>query len=64
MEARIIDLEVKLSFMEETVEALNGVILEQAAAIEALNKKLERLDQRVSKDGGDVGPQDERPPHY
>lgn len=61
---RRIELEVKLSFLEETLDALNEVVLAQGTLIERLQSKLERVEARLEKGGGEVGPQDERPPHY
>ncbi len=64
MEQRIIDLEIKLSFLEQTLESLNEVILEQAASLDLMRKQLERLEQREGGAGEETDPQDERPPHY
>jgi SlyX protein len=64
MEQRIIDVEVKIAFLEEALDALNEVVLEQNKTIDQLRQKLERLEHRVGSAGEDVGPQDERPPHY
>jgi SlyX protein len=64
MEQRIIDVEVKIAFLEETLDTLNDVLLEQSKTLEQLKRKLDRLEQRVGSAGEDVGPQDERPPHY
>ena len=64
MEQRIIDVDVKIAFLEEALDTLNEVVLEQNRTIEQLRQKLVRLEQRVGSAGEEVGPQDERPPHY
>jgi len=61
MEARVTDLEMKLTFLEKTVEELNEVIFRQDKAIEALKEQQARLEERLE-------PQPEAPqkppPHY
>jgi len=63
-----IELEMKLGFLEHTVEALNEVILDQNRAIEQLTKRLTKLEQRTTaSDESSPEPSDpyaERPPHY
>ena len=64
MEQRIVTLEIKLSFLEETLDTLNEVILAQGKELEAQRKKLERLEQPQGDAGQESAPADERPPHY
>jgi uncharacterized coiled-coil protein SlyX len=68
MDQEHVDLEVKMSFLERTVEGLNGVVLEQSRIVDQLWRKVEDLESRVKQGlgelGQDVGPQDEKPPHY
>lgn len=62
-----VDLEIKTAFLERTVETLNEVILEQGTALASLERRLELLEQRVKalREGDEqIGPHDERPPHY
>lgn len=63
-----IELEGKIGFLEHTVDALNEVILEQGKLVEGLERRLERLENRVaSADDGEQEERDpllERPPHY
>ena len=65
----LVDLEIKLAFLERTVETLNEVILEQGDSIDRLKARLGRLEarSRESEHGGaekQADPLDERPPHY
>ncbi|MEO2095138.1 MAG: SlyX family protein [bacterium] len=64
MEKRLIDLEVKILFLEETLDTLNEVILSQGRNIETLEQKLERLESASLAPGEEASKQDERPPHY
>jgi len=63
-----VELEMKLGFLEHTVEALNEVILDQNKTIEKLEKRITKLEQRTTaSDESDPEPSDpyaERPPHY
>jgi len=69
MDPRIIELETKFAFLEETVDQLNEVILDQGREIERLKSQLKELESRVATkhDGGPEESHDaleERPPHY
>lgn len=66
LESQIEDLQVKFSFQEETIEALNEVILRQQRSIEHLTNQMTMLRSRLdSMSSNDVNPQDnEPPPHY
>jgi SlyX protein len=63
-----IELEIKIGFLERTVDALNEVVLEQAGTIEVLGRRLTELEFRVkAPDELEPEPDDplsERPPHY
>ena len=63
-----VELEMKLGFLEHTIEELNEVILDQNTAIEKLAKRIEKLEQRTTA-GSESQPEPsdpyaERPPHY
>lgn len=66
--AERVELEMKVAFLEHTVDALNEVILEQANTIEALEGRLTKVEQRLAapdeNEPGEVDPLSERPPHY
>jgi len=66
LEQRITDLEIKLSFAEDTVEQLNQVVTRQQAQIDRLIRELVELRDRAaaSEPGGFRTLRDELPPHY
>lgn len=70
-EDRIDELEIKLAFQDDTIEALNNVITEQDKRIQLLEEAVRRLYQEIkekdeSHNSGieDFDPAREIPPHY
>jgi SlyX protein len=66
MEARIAELEVKLSFCEELLEELNKTVYRQQQQIDLLQKEMIALREQV-KTSLPAEPRnlaDETPPHY
>jgi len=65
-EQRLIDLEIKFSFMEDLVDELNQVVVRQQQQIDLLIREVTTLTQQP----GDNAPgtfrnlRDELPPHY
>ena len=66
MEARIAELEVKLSFCEELLEELNKTVYRQQQQIDLLQKEVAALREQVktSMPAEPREPVDETPPHY
>jgi len=67
MESRIEQLELKLSFMEDTVQALNDVVTRQDLEIQQLNMQLKHLKDKLQDVKSDtvIPEADETPPpHY
>lgn len=62
-EQRLIDLEIKISHQEQTVDTLQQLIYEQQKAIARLESRVERLGKRIEGEL-DIGSGDEKPPHY
>lgn len=68
LQQKLIDLETQLAFQEDTITALDKVVVKQQQQIERLNEMLlgtrNRLDEFI--ENSDVSPavQNERPPHY
>jgi len=62
-EQRLTDLEIKLTFLEETVDQLNSVIIEQDKRIETLQNQLVGLKNEVEESKIDA-PTNQPPPHY
>lgn len=63
---RLIDLETKLSFQEDTIDQLNGVVYRQQQQIDWLLQQVQRLGQQMPNEQG-AAPRnlrDELPPHY
>lgn len=66
-EDRLMNLEVKISHQEITIETLQQLVYEQHKTIEALEVKVVRLGQRLEgfvEGGSDITAAHERPPHY
>lgn len=66
IEQRLTDLEIKVSFNEDTLDRLNEVIVQQQKQIELLTRELIELKQRPAAEGTPVfrSLRDELPPHY
>jgi uncharacterized coiled-coil protein SlyX len=67
MTEHLIELEVKISHQDIAIEELKQTTFEQHLRIEALEKELKRMKDRIDAfDGGvaPVGPGNEKPPHY
>ncbi len=64
-----VDLEMKLVFLERTVDELGEVILDQNKSIDALNLRLRLLEERLKQGQGggteeERSLEDDRPPHW
>ena len=66
MEARLAELEIKVSFTEDLLEQLNLTIYRQQQQIDLLLQEVRNLRQQVqvSQPGEFRSLQDEIPPHY
>lgn len=65
-EARLAEIEAKLSFTEDLVEQLSGTVYRQQQQIDLLQQELRVLYQQVREvlPEDARGPADEIPPHY
>lgn len=66
-EQRFIDLEIKIAHQEDLLEKLNQIVFQQQGKIDQLEFLLNSLGKRIQevKEGGpEVGPANEKPPHY
>ena len=64
-DARLTELEIKVSYTEDTLDQLDQTIIRQQAQIELLLRELTLLRQQQGSDGGGPrNPRDELPPHY
>lgn len=67
MEDRIMELEIRLTHADDTIEQLSQTIIRQQAAIDALTLRLGKLDSKLENaiNGPDEDPsQEPPPPHY
>ncbi len=65
MEDRLIEVEKKLAFQENTIEDLNQMILDQNKRIDALKAQIKVLEYRMSTEEFVKPIEDEEPPpHY
>lgn len=65
MEERLIQVEMKISFMEDTVATLNTLVAEQRAELDMLKAIIERLEARLRAGEDSMGDlPNKRPPHY
>ncbi|MBA1189751.1 hypothetical protein G7Z99_11915 [Pseudomonas entomophila] len=66
LETRMMDLESRQAFQDDTLQALNDVVVEQARIIERLQLQMVELLRRheeLSSQFG-VGEEEAPPPHY
>ena len=65
-DARLIDLEIKASFLEDTVDQLDSALARQQQQIEALLREVLHLRSQWASAAPEGGrnPRDELPPHY
>jgi SlyX protein len=65
VERRLVELETKIAFQEETIQQLNEVVCDQQLRLERACARLEELAGRVAEQPPAGAPADaERPPHY
>jgi SlyX protein len=68
VDARLVELEIKASLTEDTVDRLNEVVVAQQARIDALTHEVARLARLLQERSGDEPTfrslRDEIPPHY
>ena len=66
MDKRIEDIEVRMAYLEQTVDELNQVVIKQQDRIDLLVAELMRTKQQVESGAEFVRPQSEEtpPPHY
>ncbi|AGZ36620.1 hypothetical protein C4Q28_07560 [Pseudomonas sp. SWI6] len=65
-ESRIIELETRQAFQDDTIQALNDVVVEQGRVIERLQLQMAELIKRYEEMVGQYGGEGEEapPPHY
>ena len=65
-EARITELEIKLSYSEDLLDTLNALVADQQQDIAMLLREVVQLRQQGTEPGmaASRNPRDELPPHY
>jgi len=65
-ESRITELETRQAFQDDTLQALNDVVVEQGRVIERLQLQMAELIKRYEEMVGQYGSEGEEapPPHY
>ncbi|UTW08628.1 SlyX family protein [Pseudomonas benzenivorans] len=66
VEARITELESRLAFQDDTIQALSDEIVAQQRLLERVQLQLEALAKRQEELGGQFGDDEDEapPPHY
>jgi len=64
VDEKLVDLEVRLSFQEETIDQLNDVILFQNKKIENLEQQLKMIASKLNSADTEEAVYDQKPPHY
>ncbi len=64
MDDRIVELEVRAAYQDKTIADLDEVIQAFTQRVILLERELVLLKETLKAGAPDVGPQDERPPHY
>lgn len=62
LEARVIELESIISYQDQMLEDLNGVIIEQQKKIDNFEKELASLKSSIQNSLEEMN--DKKPPHY
>ncbi len=66
-DTKFIDLETRIAFLEDTVEALNKLVYQQSKEISQYQQALQDMTQHMKQVQSDIEefkPQNEIPPHY
>ena len=63
IEARVIELEVKLTYQDRLIAELNEVVIELRAEVERLAAKARRFEDQLAA-GMPEDPENAPPPHY
>ena len=66
VEARVTELETRLAFQDDTIQALNDVLVVQQRTLERMQRQVAALIKRQDEMGGqfEASEEDAPPPHY
>jgi uncharacterized coiled-coil protein SlyX len=63
-DSRLIELEVKVAYLERYISELDGVVRDQATLLARVTAQVEHLRTQLSAVTASAGPADDKPPHY
>ncbi|HEY0289912.1 MAG TPA: SlyX family protein [Pseudomonas sp.] len=66
LDERVMELESRLAFQDDTLQALNDVLVTQQRSLERLQRQVAALIKRQDEMGGqfEASEEDAPPPHY
>lgn len=64
MEDRIVELEVRVAYQDKIIADLDEVLRAFTSQVQALQRELVELKERLEEHQPEVGPADDAPPHY
>ncbi len=64
MDERIVDLEVRLAYQDKIIADLDEVVRAFTRRVEVLEREIDLMKQTLKEGVPEVGPQNEKPPHY
>jgi len=66
VEQRLIDLETRQAFQEDTLEQLNEVVIELRSQVDTLIQRLKVAEERLERLEPNIisSLEDDKPPHY
>jgi SlyX protein len=64
MEERVIELESRIAFQDQTIRDLDEVVRLFSDRVERLERRVSELAAELKTGREEVGPADEQPPHY
>ncbi len=64
MEERIVELEARMAYQDKTISDLDEVVRLFADRVERLERRIAELGEALLEARTEIGPADERPPHY
>ena len=64
LESRVTDLETRLAFQDDTIQALNDVLVEQQRVMERMQLRALAKRQEEMQVPMDAGEDEAPPPHY
>lgn len=60
----VIDLQIQVTYQEKVIADLDEVVRAFSTRVEALERRIVELEERVEAGEPEVGPQNDPPPHY